>query len=100
MNDVFDFEGYELSKAYFDLTKEEIHVLSACYWMVDNRATIRETAENCEYSSTTFWRRIHNECKQLSPELYKLVVKQMHANLLFPKRKKKVKNVIYVRTKI
>lgn len=93
------YQGYEIAEEYSYLEEEELHVLYACHWMVDNRSTIRETAANCEYSATTFWRRIHNECRQLSPELYRCVVKQMHANLLFPKRKKKIKNVKYVREK-
>ena len=63
------------------LSSEEMHVLYACHWMVDNHSTIRETAVHCEYSATTFWRRIHNECRQLSPELYRWVVKQIQKNL-------------------
>ena len=63
------------------LSSEEMHVLYACHWMVDNHSTIRETAVHCEYSATTFWIRIHNECRQLSPELYRCVVKQIQKNL-------------------
>lgn len=57
------YEGYELAEEYWCVNEEELHVLYACHWMVDNRATIRETARNCEYSPTTFWRRIHKKCK-------------------------------------
>lgn len=74
------YQGYEIPERDY-LTTEEIHALYACHWMVDNRSTIRETAANCEYSTTTFWRRIHNECKQLSPELYRCVVRQIKKNL-------------------
>lgn len=74
------YHNYKIPEKDF-LSDEEIHVLYACRWMVDNRSTIRETAENCGYSSTTFWRRIHNECRQLSPELYRCVVWQIEKNL-------------------
>ena len=75
------YQGYEIPEEYSYLEEEELHVLYACHWMVDNRSTIRETAVNCGYSATTFWRRIHKECKQLSPELYRCVVRQMKKNL-------------------
>lgn len=75
------YQGYEIAEEYSYLEKEELHVLYACCWMVDNRSTIRETAINCEYSTTTFWRRVHNECRQLSPELYRCVMRQIQKNL-------------------
>lgn len=80
---MFYYRGYEIAEEYrySYLEEEEEHVLYACHWMVDNRSTIRETAVNCGYSATTFWRRIHNECRQLSPELYRCVVRQMQKNL-------------------
>lgn len=74
------YQNYEIPEKEY-LSSEEMHVLYACCWMVDNQSTIRKTAVNCEYSATTFWRRIHNECRQLSPELYRCVVKQMQKNL-------------------
>ena len=74
------YQNYEIPEKDY-LSSEEKHVLYACCWMVDNRSTIRETAVNCEYSATTLWRRIHNECKQSSPKLYRCVVKQMKKNL-------------------
>ena len=80
------YQNYKIPEKDF-LSNEELHVLYACCWMVDNRSTIRETAENCGYSRSTFWRRIHNECRQLSPELYRCVVRQMQKNL---KRRGKV----------
>ena len=80
------YQNYEIPERDY-LSNEELHVLYACCWMVDNRSTIRETAVNCEYSRSTLWRRIHNECRQLSPELYRCVVRQMQKNL---KRRGKV----------
>ena len=80
------YQNYEIPEKDY-LSNEELHVLYACCWMVDNRSTIRETAVNCGYSRSTFWRRIHNECRQLSPELYRCVVRQMQKNL---KRRGKV----------
>lgn len=82
------YKGYELAEEYWCVNQEELHVLYACHWMVDNRSTIRETARNCEYSTTTFWRRIHKECRELSPELYRCVVKQMKVNMENCKKKK------------
>lgn len=75
------YQGYEIAVSLSNLKEEELHVLYACHWMLDNRSTIRETSANCGYSATTFWRRIHNECRQLSPELYRCVVRQMKKNL-------------------
>lgn len=80
------YQNYEIPEKNC-LCGEEEHVLYACCWIVDNRSTIRETAVNCGYSAATFWRRIHNECRHLSPELYRCVVKQMQNNL---KRRGKV----------
>ena len=74
------YQNYEIPEKDY-LSNEELHVLYACCWMVDNCSTIRETAENCDYSRSTLWRRIHNECRQLSPELYRCVVRQMQKNL-------------------
>lgn len=78
---MFYYRGYKITKEYNHLAEEELHVLHACHWMMLNRGTVRETAINCGYSATTFWRRIHNECRRLSPELYKCVVRQMQKNL-------------------
>lgn len=74
------YQNYEVPEKD-RLSNEENYVLYACHWMVDNRSTIRETAVKYGYSATTFWRRIHNECRQLSPELYRCVVRQMQKNL-------------------
>lgn len=75
------YQGHKITGKYGYLEEEEEHVLYACCWMVDNNSTIREAAMHCEYSATTFWRRIHNECRQLSPELYGCVMRQMQKNL-------------------
>lgn len=75
------YQGYELAKEYMSLNEEEVHVLYACHWMVENRSSIRETARNCDYSATTFWRRIHKECRKLSPELYWCIIRQMKENV-------------------
>lgn len=73
------FKGYELTK--WDVTEEELRVLHACDWLVNNKSTIRVTAEKWDYSATTLWRRIHKECKEISPDLYKRVCYQMKLNL-------------------
>lgn len=61
------YQNYEIPEKDC-LSSEEMHVLYACHWMVDNHSTIRETAEKCE-------------CRQLSPELYRCVIKQIQKNL-------------------
>lgn len=81
MDELFYYDGYQITKEYYLLDEEDIKVLDACIWMIDNRASIRVTAKNCEYSKSTFHRRIHKECKELSYELYKLVQAQMKINL-------------------
>lgn len=74
------FKDYEIDNLRDALNEEELHVLYACVWMVDNRASIRVTAKHWDYSVTTLWRRIHNECKELCPDLYKRVCYQMRVN--------------------
>lgn len=75
------YEGYEIDcKGFYLLDYKERKVLDACIWMVDNRATIRETARNCGYSPSTLWRRIHKECRYLSTELYDRVCHQIKEN--------------------
>lgn len=81
MDENLYYNGYEIVKPTYMLTLEEKKTLDACHWMVDNKSTIRETAINWCYSYTTLWRRIHRKCSKLSPELYKLMVKQMKENL-------------------
>lgn len=83
------YEGYMISDQFNYLNEKQINILSACVWMVDNKQTIRTTAKKFQYSTTTFWRRIHNECRILSPELYDVVKNQMKKNLIKRKRRKK-----------
>lgn len=75
------YEGYQLAESYDCVNEEQMHVLYACYWMVENDASIRATAAKWEYSYATCWRRIHKECKELSPDLYEDVLKQIERNL-------------------
>jgi len=75
------WEGYRLAKKYNYINEEQMHVLYACYWMVNNDMSIRETAARWEYTYTTLWRRIHKECKELSPDLYGCVLEQIQRNL-------------------
>lgn len=78
---VDNYASYGLTKNYFDMPMEEKLVITACYWMVKNKQTIRATAYHFHFSSTTFWRRIHFTCSDLSPALYKDVKKQLKENL-------------------
>ena len=75
------YYGYGLTKTWKNMTWREKETILACYWMVDRKQTIRATAYRYIYSPTTFWRRIHFTCSDLSPSLYKDVKKQLKENL-------------------
>lgn len=75
-------KSYKISEDYLYIGDEDMRVLCACSWLVDNHATIKETANQWGFSSTTLWRRIHNNCKELSSELYEDVVKKLKENHL------------------
>ena len=77
---LFEYDGYELTKNWYDMTVEENSVITACVFYVKNKSTIRVTAEKFLYSYTTLWRRMHNECAELSPDLYEDVKKQIKIN--------------------
>lgn len=77
---------YEVKKA--GLSEEERRVLFACDWMVDHNETIRETAKAWGYPSTTFWRKIHFVCPELSPDLYDDVKKQIKINIRKRRKRK------------
>lgn len=80
---------FELTKPIENLSYFEMGVICTCCWMVNNKETIRGTADHWVISSTTFWRRIHKECKDLSPDLYKAVCNQMAFNLKHHHRQKR-----------
>lgn len=82
------YKGWEISQEYCELNSQQINILDACVYMVEHSATLRETAEICDFSLTGLWRRIHNECSILSPGLYLRVKKQMKNNLQHPKHPK------------
>lgn len=73
--------GFKITKSRHEMSAEEVKALYACDHMVHNHLTLAETAKDCGYSTTTFWRRVHNECKELAPGLYKDVCHQMKLNL-------------------
>lgn len=75
------FRGYKIKDSRLLLTGEEMRVLHACCWMVEKEATIRKTAKEYGYTSSTFWNRIHRVCSDLSPELYEAVKSRMRENL-------------------
>ncbi len=82
------FNGYRLDISHYLLEDEDLKLINACIWMVDNRSTIRETAKNNEFSTTTLWRRIHNKLPSLSSELHNSVIKRLKLNLLKRGRRK------------
>lgn len=77
----FLYNGYKLTKDWFDMDIEEQRVIMACSFYVKNESTIRETAKIFEYCYITLWRRMHNKCAELSPELYEDVKKQIKINV-------------------
>lgn len=90
LKDKLYFRGYEIESMespFFILTDKEYDLLDACYWMVENKATIRKTAENTDFSKSTLHYQIHHELKYLSPELYDAVKKQMKENIDRRRRK-------------
>lgn len=72
------FRGYEMEQ--YIVSEKEYCLLEAAYWMVDNRATIRETALNCGFAKSTLHSKLQTELKTLSPELYRCVRKQIGLN--------------------
>lgn len=78
---LLEYDGYKLSTNWYNMSDDEKTVIVACVCMVRYKLTIRTTAMMFSYATTTFWKRIHNECKELSPDLYRCVVKQMKKNL-------------------
>lgn len=74
------YKGYKIEgKDWID--DKELALLCACYWMVDNRATIRQTAENCNFARSTLDYKIHKKLKFLCPDLYQAVCHQMKENM-------------------
>lgn len=68
------YEGYLLDDIYqWELSDADKKLLDASIWLVDNRATIRQTAQNNMYSKSTLHRLILTRLRMLSSELYKCV---------------------------
>ena len=68
------YEGYLLDDIYqWELSDADKKLLDASIWLVDNRETITQTAQNNMYSKSTLHRLIHTRLRILSSELYKCV---------------------------
>lgn len=65
-----DIQNWELSEA-------DTRLLDAAIFHVDNRSTVRCTAENFGYSKSVYHRLIHTRLKKISYELYKCVLKEL-----------------------
>lgn len=65
----------------FDLTDDDKKLLDACIWMVDNNATFRVAAENCDYTRSTLCRHVHQRLPLLSCGLYRVLVDQLRSHL-------------------
>lgn len=79
----FFYKGWEVSDLYKtkSLNERQMNILDACIYYSEEGSTIRDAAPKFGLSSTSFWRGIHNECKEISPELYEEVKKQIKRNL-------------------
>ena len=84
------FKGYKVPYKTF-LTGNELNILNACEWMVKTESTLRVTAAVWNYSTTTFWRRIHNDYKELCPDLYEKVNKQIIKNIHHKRNRRSLK---------
>lgn len=76
----FKYGDYTISKSYFELNDKEIETLEMGIIVVKEMRTLRCIASFFDVSFSTVHRRIHKICKELSPELYKLVCKQLKEN--------------------
>lgn len=74
------YRGYELERVSH-VDDNELKLLRASCWLVNNKATIRETAENCDFAKSTLHEKIHKELRYLSPDLYREVIHQMKENM-------------------
>lgn len=74
------YKNFELEDTIDHINEDQNHLLYACCYLVDYRASIRETARNCGFSKSTLHRKIHKDLKILSPELYGCVCKQLKRN--------------------
>ena len=74
------FKSYKISEDYQYVSNEDMRILYACDWLVEQQTSIRKAAKYWGFSKSTLWRKIHKNCKDLSPELYKQVVKQLEEN--------------------
>jgi hypothetical protein len=75
------YNNYLLDGIYnFDLSESQISLLDAAIWLVDNKTSLRKTADNCGYSKTYLHQWFHKDLKKLSYELYTCVIRQLNKN--------------------
>lgn len=75
------FHEYQLADTITSIDSEDGQILGACYWLVQNKETIRVTAKKFEYGSfSNFHKKIHKDCSRLSPELYAVICRQLQEN--------------------
>lgn len=78
---LFEYDGYKLTKCWYDMTEAEKFTIVACCSMIKNNLTIRGTAKSFGVCShVTLWRRIHDTCSSLSPDLYKDMLDLLDGN--------------------
>lgn len=67
-------------RSNYELSSNEQHLLDACIWIVDNRATIRQAEANCSVARSTLHKWIHTNLKSISFELYQCVCHVLKSN--------------------
>lgn len=74
--DINYYNGYLLDNiTIYDMCNRDKKLMDACAWMIDNHTSIRKTAENFDYSRSTFHRHIHQFLPTLSSEMYTAVLR-------------------------
>lgn len=78
---MFDYYGYSLdSKSRSELSSDELNLLDACIWMIENKSSLRDTAKNWDFSKSYLHNHIHNDVSSLSPDMYVSVKKRLKIN--------------------
>lgn len=88
---IIDFKYIETEDYWMELTIDQYYLYETLVWMINNRATIRRSALKWEFSKSTLHKKIHKDCRELFPNLYKQVLHQMKWNIhhqKHPKRRK------------
>lgn len=71
----YTYKGYRLDeKPTWSLSVDDIRLLDAAIYQIENRTTIRDAAKNYGLAKSTYHNRIYANLKLLSRELYDCVI--------------------------